>query len=329
MLKIAALELSSPCMLAPMSGITDLPFRMITRSLGCEFAFSEMISARSLVFQSRTSERLLRTNPGDRPLGLQLLGNDARTILKALESISGHSFDLIDVNAACPVNKVVRKGEGAAMLREPHKLAEMLKHLVKNYHLPVTVKIRSGWDDDSINAAEVALLAEDAGVSALFIHGRTAAQGYRGKADHRIIRKVKSLMRIPVVASGDAFSPELIKRMLDETGCDGVAIARGALGNPWIFRETAQFLASGTIVPKPETEEIIATMIDHLSLACDHRGDKAGAVFFRKFFGWYARGIPGTKGVREKAFGAETKGEMLVLINSLRGQRTADYSSPQ
>jgi len=277
-----------------------------------------MISARALVYQSKTTEKMLTTNPDDRPLGVQLLGNDPGVILRALEILRKYPFDLIDFNAACPVNKVTRKGEGAAMLREPSKLGLALRALVENSHLPVTVKIRSGWDEDSVNAGEVALHAQDAGVSAVFIHGRTRAQGYRGKVDYRIIREVKRLLRIPVIASGDAFSPQLIKKMFDETGCDGVAIARGALGNPWIFRETAEYIKSGALHARPGIGEIIETMSRHLNLCCDYYGEKAGTVLFRKFFGWYAKGIPDVTSLRNKAFRAETKDLMREIIDTLR-----------
>jgi tRNA-dihydrouridine synthase B len=317
MLKIAHLEFSSPCILAPMAGITDLPYRLISRTFGCEFAFTEMISARALVCRSRNTERMLSSNPDDSPLGVQLLGNDPGVMLRALEILRKHSIGLIDVNAACPVSKVTKKGEGAAMLTEPRKLGQVLKTLVKHSALPVTVKIRSGWDEGSLNAGEVALRAQEAGVSAVFVHGRTRAQGYRGGVDYRIIREVKGLLRIPVIASGDTLSPQLIKKMFDETGCDGVAVARGALGNPWIFRQSAEYLASGVLLPKPGISEIIGIMTKHLNLCCDHYGEKHATVLFRKLFGWYMKGIPGVKNLRDRAFRAETKNTMLELIAAL------------
>ncbi len=318
MLKIGNLELSSPCILAPMAGITDLPFRMINRAFGCGFGFTEMISARSLVFQSRTTEKMLTTNPGDRPLGVQFLGNDPEIMLRAMDKLAKDAYDIIDVNAACPVNKVVRKGEGAALMREPARLGDLLRTIVKNFPLPVTVKIRSGWDDESINAAEVALRAEEAGVSALFLHGRTRAQGYRGRVDYRVIREVKKALAIPVIASGDTFSPHLTKKLFDETGCDGVSIARGALGNPWIFRQAAEYLASGTLLPGPGIGEIVDTMTHHLDLCCDYRGERDGVVLFRKVFGWYVKGITDVRTLRDRAFRTGTKEGMEDLISELR-----------
>ncbi len=318
MLTIGPLTLPAPCILAPMAGISDLPFRVINRAFGCTFAFAEMISARSLVFESKNTRRMLTTDPQDSPLGVQLLGNDSGVMLKALEMLRNLPLHLIDINAACPVTKVTKKGEGAAMLREPRRLGQLLRVLVENTELPVTVKIRSGWDEDSINAAEVALHAQDAGISALFIHGRTRAQGYRGRVDYSIIREVKELLRIPVIASGDTFSAELIKKMFDETGCDGVTIARGALGNPWLFREAAEYLASGMLLPKPGISKVMEVMTKHLNLCCDHHGERAGTVLFRKFFCWYVKGIPDSNLLKAKAFRAETKSQMLDIIEELR-----------
>lgn len=304
-----------------MAGITDLPFRMLNRSFGCRFAFAEMISARSLVYGSRTTEQMLSTAPGDRPLGLQLLGNDPEVITRAVEIVREYRFDLLDLNAACPVSKVIKRGEGAGMLREPRKVAEALKAMVRFSPVPVTVKIRSGWDERTVNAVEVARLAQDAGISALFIHGRTRAQGYRGRVDYGIIREVKSVLQIPVIASGDTLSPRLIKRMFDETGCDGITIARGALGNPWIFREAAEFLERGSLPQRPSVHELADTMIRHLDLYSASYGEKAAVVLFRKFFGWYAKGIPDVTSLRVEAFRAETRERLLEIIEEVRVSR--------
>ncbi len=318
MLQIGELTISSPILLAPMAGITDLPFRVLNRSFGCAFAFADMISARALVCGSKNTRKMLSTLPGDRPLGLQLLGNDPGLITQALELLEEYSFDLLDFNAACPVSKVTTKGEGARMLTEPSRLAAVLRAMVRRSPVPVTAKIRSGWDGTSINAVEIARRAQDAGIHALFIHGRTRQQGYRGRVDYGIIRDVKKALRIPVIASGDTLSPHLIKRMFDETGCDGVTIARGALGNPWIFRESAEFLESGTIPDRPTVGEVADTMIRHLDLCTDFYGEKAAAVLFRKFFGWYAKGVPHAAALRDKAFRAETKEHMREIIEKMR-----------
>jgi len=317
MLKIAHLTVSPPLILAPMAGITDLPFRTLNRSFGCMFAFAEMVSARALVQGSRHTLEMLATLPVDQPLGLQFLGNNPCVMTKALELVDEYLFDLIDINAACPVAKVIKKGEGAHMLKEPRRLAELLKEMVRASRAPVTVKIRSGWDGMNINAVEVARHAEGAGISALFIHGRTREQAYRGQVDYGIIREVKRALSIPVIASGNILSPPLIKKMLDETGCDGVLIARGALGNPWIFRDWVHFLENGTLPERPSILERIDTMIRHLDLYSDFYGEKAATVLFRKFFGWYTKGIPHMNSLKDRAFQAETKEQMLELIISL------------
>jgi nifR3 family TIM-barrel protein len=213
------------------------------------------------------------------------------------------------------VRKVTGNGEGASLLREPRRLQKILKAMAGNSPAPVTVKIRSGWDEASVNARDVALHAQDAGISALFIHGRTRAQQYSGIVDYGVIAEVKEALEIPVVASGDVLSPELAKRMFDETGCDGVLMARGALGNPWIFNETAEFMKSGTLPPRPGTDEITGTMKQHLRLCVEFHGPQTGGKLFRKLFIWYTRGLPGIKPLREKAMHAGTEEALVGVID--------------
>ena len=315
MLSIGNITVFPPLVLAPMSGISDLPFRLINRSFGCGLAFTEMISANSLVRKNKNTLKMLSSTMDERPLGIQIVGSDPEIIKRALDIIiSGNAFDIIDFNAACPVNKVVSKMEGAGLLREPVKLQNIMKVIVENTVLPVTVKIRSGWDETSVNAVDIALRAQDAGVSGLFIHGRTRMQGYRGTVDYNIIRKVKEALRIPVIASGDALTPGLIRKLFDETGCDGVAIARGALGNPWIFRETVGYLQSGTAPCRPDVFEITRIMKEHLALIIEFHGEKNGVILFRKFFSWYMRGMA-VKELKSRAFHALFCNDMLRLID--------------
>lgn len=316
MFSIGNITLATPLILAPMAGISDLPYRLINRSLGCELAFTEMISAASVVYKSKSTLKMLSTNPEDKPLGVQLLGNDADLLKRALDIVSAYNFDIVDFNAACPVSKVVSGGKGAGLLREPEKLQRLLEVIVGYAPVPVTVKIRAGWGETSVNAVEVALRAQDAGVKALFIHGRTKIQGYSGTVDYNIIRKVKEALKIPVIASGDALSPQLIKKLFEETGCDCVALARGALGNPWLFRETAEYLRIGNVPVRPDAHEIAQTMREHLTGSIAFKGDEIGIVNFRKFFAWYTRGLP-AKDLRSRAFLAETEEEMLNLIGEV------------
>ncbi len=317
MLSIGHVTVSSPLVLAPMAGISDLPFRLINRAFGCGLAFTEMISASSLVHKSNKTLKMLSTTMNDRPLGVQILGGDPEIIARALEIMREYVFDLIDFNAACPVNKVVSKGGGAGLLREPVKLQKILRVIVENSGVPVTVKIRSGWDETSVNAVEIALRLQDAGVRGLFIHGRTRMQGYSGKVDYTTIREVKESLKIPLIASGDALTPALVRKMFDETGCDGVAVARGALGNPWIFRETAEHLKNGTAPFRPDVCEIAQTMKQHLALNIAFHGEKTGVMLFRKFFAWYTGGMA-VKELKVRAFRAGTRDEMLQLINEVQ-----------
>ena len=316
MLSIGNITLASPLILAPMSGISDLPYRLINRSFGCGLAFTEMISSTALAYKSKNTLRMLSTNEHDRPLGVQLLGGDPEMIMRALEILSGYPFDIIDLNAACPASKVVSGGKGAGLLKEPEKLQKILKIIISNTNLPVTVKMRSGWDEYSVNAVETALRAQDSGSSGVFIHGRTKTQGYRGSVDYNIIRQVKRALNIPVIASGDALTPELIKKMFDETGCDGVAVARGALGNPWIFRDASEYLNNNRASREPDIHEIASIMKRHLSLLVGFRGETIGVMQFRKFFSWYLRGMA-FKELKARAFRAETRDNMFRLINEL------------
>ncbi len=318
MLQIGSLKLKSNLILAPMAGVSDFSFRMINRKFGCELAFVEMINCRSISHKSKRTARMLSSNSKDRPLGVQLLGCEEKYIRKALDAIKGYKFDLLDFNAACPAKKVVRRGEGSGLLKDPQKLKEILEIVVKNTNTPVTVKIRTGWDKDSLNARLVGLAAEEAGVSAVFIHGRTKAQGYSGIVDYQAIREVKSSLSIPVIASGDVFSPVLAKKMLEETGCDGLIIARGALGNPWIFKEVKEFLKSGRMVDRPQPDEIIKVMLEHLEMNIDFYGEKNGVIIFRKFFSWYTKGFRKIRPLREESSRVKTKEAMAGIIEKCR-----------
>ncbi len=318
MLKIGELKLKSNLILAPMAGISDLPFRLLNRKFGCELGFIEMINVRSLSYKMPKTKKMLSISDLDKPLGIQILGCEEEFILKAIDILSSYEYDVLDFNAACPVKKVTRRGEGAGLLKNPKKLHKLLKIIVRNSDKPVTVKIRTGWDNASINAKEVALTSQDAGVSALFIHGRDKEQGYSGEVDYQIIRGVKKALDIPLIASGDVFSPVLAKRMLDETGCDGLLVARGALGNPWIFKEIKEFLKSKKIIKRPGQEEIAGVMLEHLNSCIDFYGSSNGVRRFHKFFGWYTKGAQNVRVLREKAFRTKTKNEMFEIIESFR-----------
>lgn len=305
-----------------MAGISDLPFRALNRRFGCELAFTEMVSARALAYRNSNTLKMLTTDLSDAPLGVQLLGNDPEIIARAVEILRDYRHDLIDINAACPVVKVTRRGEGSAMLNDEGRLRETLKAAVSASSAPVTIKIRTGWDESSVNAVEIACLAQEAGVSAVFVHGRTREQGYSGDVDYQTIRMIKEALTIPVVGNGNAFSAELIKKMFEDTGCDGVGIARGCLGNPWIFREATEYLRHGTLSFRPPAiSEIMETMIAHLDLAIAADGEENGVVKFRKFFAWYVKGLRDTRDIRTEAFGASTGQHMVDFISMLANKK--------
>lgn len=317
-LQIGTLKLKSNLILAPMAGVSDFPFRMLNRRFGCELAFVEMLNCRSVSFKSRRTKQMLFSNDRDRPLGIQLLGCELAYIQKALEVIKGYKFDLFDFNAACPAKKVVRRGEGAGLMRTPDKLKRILEIIVREVETPVTVKLRLGWDKDSINIQDVAMMCQDSGVGAIFIHGRTKTQGYSGGVDYNVLRQVKKSVDLPLIASGDIFNAALSKRMLDETGADGLAVARGALGNPWIFKEIAGFLNSSTIVERPSQSEIVRVMAEHLDMCVDFHGEKNGVVIFRKFFSWYTKGFRNIRQLRETFNRTKTKEAMLGIIEKIK-----------
>jgi tRNA-dihydrouridine synthase B len=329
-------------MLAPMAGVTDLPFRLIAREFGCPLAFTEMINSRALGLRNGKTLGLLRSSPLDKPLGVQLLGREPDALIEGLDALADYPYDVVDLNAACPVHKVTRKGEGAALLREPETLFRLVSALVKHAPVPVTVKIRSGWDDHSINAPETAKRIEAAGAAAICVHGRTRNQGYRGKADTSVIRAVKKAVGIPVIASGDVFSQGAAAQIKEETGCDAVMIARGALGNPWIFRDLALAHGKGGRdaawcgLPAasmrggaPTTvAEVKSIMEKHLALSVDYHGPLTGVINFRKCFVWYTRGLKDARVLRVRAVHALTVDEMRGLIDELQTPLSHGSSPP-
>jgi len=316
MFKIGSLKLSSPLILSPMAGISSYPYRVINRKMGAELGFSEMLSARALSYSSRRSLEILRPGINDRPLGVQLLGKDPYYILKALDKLQEYSFDVLELNAACPRKKITNNGKGACLLKEPEKLNSLLKCMVKNTSKPVTLKMRLGWDSPK-NAVNIALGAQDSGISALCVHGRTKTQGYRKGVDYKAIAEIKKALQIPVIASGDIFSAQLAKKMFNETGVDAVAVARGALGNPWIFKEIKEFLKSAKIIPRPDVNEVKEVMQEHFDLCLKLDGERNGVVKFRKFYIWYTRGFNKAKPLRVKIAKVKTKEQMLDSIKGL------------
>lgn len=291
-MNLGRLRLKNAICLAPMAGITDLPFRTLMREFGCGLAFTEMVSAAGLVRGMGKTCRYLDSSPGDRPLGVQLFGSDPETLAEATRMTVERGADLVDLNMGCPVKKVVKTGSGAALMRDPQRVAAILRAMRKATDLPFTLKIRAGWRPGEINALTIGRIAEQAGVDAIILHPRTVDQGFGGKADWRLIAALKEQLHIPVIGSGDVRLPEDAVRMFGETGCDGVMVGRGVLGNPWLIRNILCRL-SGSDVLMPSLAERADIIRRHLAMAVDYDGEKVGTRDFRKHLLWYTKGLRG------------------------------------
>lgn len=314
MLKIGNLTIQHPYVLAPMAGVTDLPFRLLCKEQGAGLLCMEMISAKALQYGNRNTKALLAIHPGEYPVSLQLFGSDPDVISEQAKAIEELPFQILDINMGCPVPKIVKNGEGSALMKQPKLVYEILSKTAKAIQKPVTVKIRKGFDDDSVNAVEIAKIAEEAGAAAVAVHGRTREQYYSGKADWDIIRKVKEAVSIPVIGNGDVTSVKSAREMREQTGCDGVMVGRGVQGNPWIFREFISYEKTGKIPPRPTKEEIRDTMLRHARLQIEYKGDHLGILEMRKHVGWYTKGMEGSARLRSEINKAESYGELEALL---------------
>ena len=298
-MKIGSVECGN-IILAPMAGITDMPFRALCREQGATFSYTEMISAKALYYKNKNTLPLLQVAKGERPIAVQLFGSEPELLAQEALKLEEGPYDVFDVNMGCPVPKVVNNGEGSALMRDPEKIGQIVSAMTKVLHKPVTIKIRKGFSADQINAVEVAKRAEDAGAAAIAIHGRTREEYYSGHADYDIIRQVKEAVSIPVMGSGDIYKGKDAKRMLDETGCDAVMIARGARGNPWIFREVAHFLETGEELPRPSVEEVKDMILRHARMLIDFCGENMAIRQMRKHAGYYVTGYPDASRIRRE-----------------------------
>lgn len=313
--------------LGPMAGVTDLPFRLLCKEMGCDLMTTEMISAKGLMYNNRKTEVLLMTDEREHPIGVQLFGSEPDIMAEQAAKIaSERDFDFIDINMGCPVPKIVGNGEGSALMKNPELAGEIVRRMVTEIAkvaeagkepCPVTVKIRSGFDEDSINAPEVACAVEEAGAAAVTVHARTRAQFYSGKADWSIIRAVKDSIKIPVIGNGDINSADDVKRMIDETGCDSVMIARAAKGNPWIFREIRAGLSGEEIPPRPDIEEVKEMMIRHINLMVSLKGEYIGVREMRKHIAWYTEGIRNSARLRRQVCEVTKTEDLLELVSKL------------
>lgn len=290
---IGSLRLAHPVVMAPMAGVTDLPYRLLAKEQGAALTYSELISAKGLVYGNVRSLQMVDVHPDERPVGIQIFGGDPAVMAEAARIVAERGPDLIDINMGCPVPKVTRNDEGCALMKDPERAARVARAVVEAVDLPVTVKIRKGWDADSVTAVEVAQALEEAGVAAIAVHGRTRSQMYSGRADWDIIAQVKDAVRIPVIGNGDVASPEDAARMLRHTGCDAVMIGRACLGNPWIFGRTVRYLREGVAGPEPTVAERVDMALRHLRMAVAYRGEKFAIPAMRKHLAWYLKGVPG------------------------------------
>ncbi len=316
-LRIGNVELENTLLLAPMAGVTDLPFRRLCQEQGCGLACTEMVSAKAVLYNSRNTWEILQAGPGEHPLAVQVFGSDPDIVSQMAARIGEGPFDIIDFNMGCPVPKVVNNGEGSALMKNPKLAGQILTALVKKVKKPVTVKFRKGFDSRQANAVEIAKIAESCGVAAVSVHGRTREQLYSGKADWDIIRQVKEAVKIPVIGNGDIFTPQDAKRMIQETGCDGIMVARGARGNPWIFRQIRHYLDTGELLPSPGLGQICQMVLRHARMQAALKGESLGMKEMRKHIAWYTAGLPHSAAIRRESNHVETLEGLSVLLSRL------------
>ncbi|HHW30923.1 MAG TPA: tRNA dihydrouridine synthase DusB [Clostridiaceae bacterium] len=311
---IGNVKLDNNIFLAPMAGVTDMPFRILCKENGCGLVYTEMVSAKGMHYNDLRSNQLAQISDGEKPASVQIFGSDPDIMSSIAEKLNCSDASIIDINMGCPTPKITKNGEGCALMLKPQLVAEIVKKVSKASVKPVTIKIRKGWDENNINAVEIAKIAEENGAAAIAVHGRTREQFYSGKADWEIIRKVKEEVSIPVIGNGDIFTPEDAERMLKETGCDGVMVGRGAQGNPWIFRRIIHYLKTGELLPSPSPEEKLNTILRHLKMLVDLKGEYIGTCEMRKHIAWYIKGMQNSAKIKEKVFRLNSKDAIIELL---------------
>lgn len=312
---IGNVKLENNVFLAPMAGVTDMPFRMLCKEQECGMVYTEMVSAKGMHYNDERSMKLTEISEVEKPAAVQIFGSDPFIMADIARKLNSSDADIIDINMGCPTPKITRNGEGSALMLKPRLVADIVKAVVDASAKPVTVKIRKGWDDEHVNAVEIAKIAEENGAKAVAVHGRTREQFYSGHADWEIIKKVKEAVTMPVIGNGDIAKPEDAKRMLEQTGCDAVMIARGAQGNPWIFKRTVHFLRTGEMLPEPSADERIDTVIRHMKMLIELKGERTGVCEMRKHIAWYIKGMRNSTYVREKVFRMTDPDEIIMLLN--------------
>lgn len=316
-LMIGDVTLNNNIILAPMAGVTDLPFRLLCSEQGAGMCGMEMVSAKAILYNNKNTEALLEIHPGEGRVSLQLFGSDPKILSEMAKRIEDKPFDILDINMGCPVPKVVNNGEGSALMLQPGLAGKIISAVARAITKPVTVKIRKGFDEAHINAVEIAKIAEDAGAAAVAVHGRTREQYYTGKADWEIIARVKENVSIPVIGNGDIADGESAARMIEQTGCDGVMVGRAARGNPWLFKQIAAYLKDGTVLPKPTAGERREMMLRHARLQLEYKGEYTGVREMRKHVAWYTAGIPNSARLRQNVNMVESFEELEAMIQNM------------
>lgn len=299
-MKIGNVEIENSLALGPMAGVTDLPFRLLCKEQGCGILYSEMVSAKAILYKNKNTDVLLNIDKREHPVGIQLFGSDPDIMAEIGSRVAEGNCDFIDINMGCPVPKIVNNHEGSYLLTQPKLVEEILTKMVKAINKPVTVKIRKGFKDGDSQAVEIAKIAEDCGVAAVAVHGRTREQYYSGRADWDIIKAVKEAVKIPVIGNGDIFSPQDAKAMREYTGCDGLMVGRAARGNPWIFKEINEYLKTGIVPEKPSAEEVKNMILKHASMLIEYKGEYTAVREMRKHIAWYTQGLPHSAELRRR-----------------------------
>ena len=316
-LKIGNVLLENNLILAPMAGVTDLPFRLLCKEQGAGLICTEMVSAKAIYFKNKNTESLMEIDERERPVSLQLFGSEPDLMAEIARQIEPRNFDILDINMGCPVPKVVNNGEGSALMKNPKLVHEIVSKVSKAIQKPVTVKIRKGFTEDSVNAVEIAKILEDAGAAAVAVHGRTREQYYSGQADWEIIRKVKEAVSIPVIGNGDVDSPQKAEALVKETGCDGIMIGRAVQGNPWLFSRILHYQQTGELLPEPGMEEIKEMILRHAKMQLEYKGNYTGMREMRKHVAWYTTGMPHSASVRRMVNEVESYEQLEELVSRM------------